>query len=72
MTFRLYDWGREFNPATARQLHLEEAIDLIDYNAFNPELYKKLADGREGFLMEHTRFSEDLEHAVDTLESMMC
>lgn len=37
----------------------------------NPELYKKLADGREGFLMEHTRFSEDLEHAVDTLESMM-
>lgn len=41
MTFRLYDWGREFNPATARKLHLEEAIDLIDYNAFNPELYKK-------------------------------
>ena len=33
----------------------------------NPDLYKKLADGREGFLMEHTRFSEDLEHAVDTL-----
>ena len=41
MTFRLYDWGREFNPATARKLHLEEAIDLIDYSAFNPELYKK-------------------------------
>ena len=41
MTFRLYDWGREFNPATARKLHLDEAIDLIDYNAFNPELYKK-------------------------------
>ena len=30
MTFRLYDWGREFNPETARQTHLEEAIDLID------------------------------------------
>lgn len=41
MTFRLYDWGREFNPATARKLHLDEAIDLIDYKAFNPELYKK-------------------------------
>lgn len=41
MTFRLYDWGRELNPATARQMHLEEAIDVIDYRAFNPELYRK-------------------------------
>ena len=41
MTFRLYDWGREFNPATARPMHLEEAIDLIDYRAFNPVQYRK-------------------------------
>lgn len=41
LTFRLYDWGREFNPATARMLHLEEAIDLIDYNEFDPGLYRK-------------------------------
>ena len=41
LTFRLYDWGREFNPATARTLHLEEAIDLIDYNEFDPGLYRK-------------------------------
>lgn len=57
MTFRLYDWGREFNPATARKLHLEEAIDLIDYNAFNPELYRK------GPLWGE----EDHEHTVETL-----
>ena len=41
MTFRLYDWGREFNPATARQMHLDEAIDLIDYKKFNEGLYRK-------------------------------
>ena len=41
MTFRLYDWGREFNPATARKLHLEEAIDLIDYKPFDQELFIK-------------------------------
>ena len=41
MTFRLYDWGREFNPATARKTHLEEAIDVINYSAFNPCLYRK-------------------------------
>lgn len=41
MTFRLYDWGREFNPETARQMHLEEAIDLIDYKAFDESQYIK-------------------------------
>ena len=41
MTFRLYDWGREFDPATARPIHLEEAIDLIDYHAFNQGQYRK-------------------------------
>ena len=41
MTFRLSDWGREFDPATARPLHLEEAIDVIDYNAVDSGLYRK-------------------------------
>ena len=41
LTFRLYDWGREFDPATARQTHLEEAIDLINYGKFDEGLYRK-------------------------------
>jgi mannose-6-phosphate isomerase len=41
LTFRLYDWGREFDPATARQMHLEEAIDLINYERFDEGLYRK-------------------------------
>ena len=41
LTFRLYDWGREFDPATACQTHLEEAIDLINYGKFDESLYKK-------------------------------
>jgi len=41
LTFRLYDWGREFDPATARQMHLEEAIDLINYGRFDEGLYRK-------------------------------
>ena len=40
MTFRLYDWGRENNPATARKMHLEEAIDLINFDKFDPSLYR--------------------------------
>lgn len=41
LTFRLYDWGLEHNPATARPIHLEEAIDMIDYAAFDQSLYRK-------------------------------
>ena len=41
MTFRLYDWGREFDPATARKMHVEEAIDVIDYRPFDFGLYRK-------------------------------
>ncbi len=40
MTFRLYDWGRENNPATARKMHLEEAIDLINFSQYDPSLYR--------------------------------
>lgn len=32
MTFRLYDWGRENNPQTARPIHLGEALDIIDFS----------------------------------------
>ena len=41
MTFRLYDWGREFDPATARKMHVDEAIDVIDYRPFDFGLYRK-------------------------------
>ncbi len=41
LTFRLYDWGREKNPATARPIHLEAAIDLIDYEPYDPGNFRK-------------------------------
>ena len=40
LTFRLYDWGRENNPATARKMHLDEAIDVINYSAYDTSLYR--------------------------------
>ncbi len=41
MTFRLYDWGRELNTATARPTHLADAIDLIDYAPYDFRNYRK-------------------------------
>ncbi len=34
-TLRLYDWGFENNPATRREMHLEEAIDCINYGRYD-------------------------------------
>ncbi|MBQ2912774.1 MAG: class I mannose-6-phosphate isomerase [Bacteroidales bacterium] len=39
ISYRLYDWGRENNPKTARKMHLEDAIDVIDYSEFDKEKY---------------------------------
>ena len=41
LTFRLYDWGREKDPVTARPIHLEEAIDIIDYLPYDTCKYRK-------------------------------
>ena len=39
ITFRLYDWGRENDPKTARQMFLDEAIDCIDYHPYDDAKY---------------------------------
>jgi mannose-6-phosphate isomerase len=31
ITYRIYDWGREKNPDTAREMHVQLAEDVIDY-----------------------------------------
>ena len=57
MTFRLYDWGRENDPATARKMHLEEAIDCIDFNRYDEKrLHVPAGDDRE-LLAENDHFT---------------
>lgn len=36
ITYRIYDWGREHDPATAREMHLDLAMDCIDFNQYDP------------------------------------
>ena len=51
--------------------------DDIEYSVasyameMSPELYRILADGRDGFLMEHTRFAADMTDALTGLERML-
>ncbi len=62
LTFRLYDWGRENNPATARKMHLDEAIDIINYGKYDASAYMpagsvKSSDGVEYPLADCPQFS---------------
>lgn len=43
ITYRVYDWGRENDPISKREMHLELALDCINYNELNldEKVYKK-------------------------------
>jgi len=53
-TYRIYDWGREHNPETARPMHLDLAFDCINYKKYDESKYyipagngaTKLADNK--------------------------
>ena len=51
--------------------------DDIEYSVasyameMSPELYRILADGRDGYLLDHTTFLPDLKDVVAKLEKMM-
>ena len=66
MTFRLYDWGREFNPATARKMHIEEAIDVIDYRPFDFSNYTKGPLWEEECQCHH-----DHEHGHEMIQNLV-
>jgi len=48
LTFRLYDWGREFNPATRRAIHLDEALDCINYRKYDEAACSCHLEGLDG------------------------
>lgn len=56
VTYRIYDWGRENNPATARKMHIQEAIGIIDYKQYNKDKYffKHIVDNK--FLVNSSHF----------------
>ncbi|MCQ2143801.1 MAG: class I mannose-6-phosphate isomerase [Bacteroidales bacterium] len=83
MTFRLYDWGREFNPATARKMHLDEAMDVINYDMFDAANYRKgpawgteekaveVLAGRPEFTVTKYNLTEPLKVSTEQSDSFM-
>jgi predicted site-specific integrase-resolvase len=49
---------------------IEYAIGMYA-NGMNRELYAKISEGKDGFLLEHSSFSDDLQQAVGRLELLL-
>ena len=48
ITYRVYDWGREHDPLTAREMHLDMAIDCINYSRYKESVKNISGSGKEG------------------------
>ena len=60
----------EFSTNPTQRDDIEYAISQY-VDGMNPQLYQKLADGREGFLLDHVSFEQDMRKAQEQLEKMM-
>lgn len=60
----------EFSTNLTQRDDIEYAISQY-VDGMNPQLYQKLADGRDGFLLDHVSFEQDMRKAQEQLEKMM-
>ena len=60
----------EFSANLTQRDDIEYAISQY-VDGMNPQLYQLLADGRDGFLLDHVSFEQDMRKAQEQLEKMM-
>lgn len=46
LTLRLFDWGRELDPATRRPMQLEQALSIMDFGPYDPSAFRRAAGSR--------------------------
>jgi len=61
----------EFSNNPTQRDDIEYAIAQY-VEGMNPQLYQSLADGHPDFLLDHTKFEQDMRKAQDKLERMCC
>lgn len=64
--YRVY----EYSASPVQKDGIESAVASYAMG-MSKNLYRTLSGGKEGFLMEHSSFAQDLKSAVDQLEKMM-
>lgn len=55
-TYRVYDWGRKGLDGKPRQLHIQESLESIDFDDFEPEVAQAFNEPGEAVLAECPSF----------------
>lgn len=74
LTYRVYDYDRRDANGATRELHLDRALDVINYDVSAPAILEpaELSEGRRllvtcpYFAMEHWQLSEPMQTTTDT------
>ncbi|MDR2423901.1 MAG: class I mannose-6-phosphate isomerase [Prevotellaceae bacterium] len=69
ITYRIYDWGRENNPNTAREMHTQLAEDVIDFTHFETYRTQYLPQQNKAVeLVNCSCFTTNLLHLTQKIE----
>lgn len=68
VTYRIYDWDRPGNDGKPRKLHVEEALDVIDYKAKDNFVRYKVNPGNAVTLVQSEYFTTRLLQFSKTVE----
>ncbi len=73
LTYRLYDYGRIGKDGKPRELHLEKALNVINYEAFKPVTFRSNILGECPYFVAKKKeiFSDDLFASKDSFLSFM-
>ena len=68
-TYRLYDYGRVDKFGTPRELHLEKALDVLNYEKYTLA-GKNATPGVGGELLAQCKYFETLDYCVDGTQKL--
>lgn len=67
ITYRLYDYNRRDKDGNLRELHIEEALEAIDYNLGDTKITRRpeIAEGRESYIARVPYFTVTVMNVSD-------
>ena len=69
-TYRLYDYDRRDKFGNPRELHLAKALDVLNFNQYEPSHFDRQTDG-DGTVLVRCKYFESILYEVNTETSIV-
>jgi mannose-1-phosphate guanylyltransferase/mannose-6-phosphate isomerase len=63
-TYRLYDYDRQDKYGNSRELHLDKALDVLNFNKYQPQKYD-IQENSEGIVLSRCKYFESVIYDVE-------